>query len=137
MRIPFGRLMLFFLITACLFGLFSLFRWFNPFFVLYTDVARYSLMGSAICFVLWLIATLFRPGSLFEPGRSAKDVEWLAEIFCELPYFRISLLSLVVSIALAWLHSLVFPTGITVFLVAFDMFLARLLFFTYGSANRL
>jgi len=138
MRFPFGRLMLFFLITAGLFGVFGFaFHSINPIFGFYKDIARFSLMASAVCLVLCLTVTLFRPKSLFEPGRSLYGVSKLGDkVFGKIPYFRISLLSLVISLALFWIHNLVFPVGFTVFLVSIEMFLARMLFFVYGSAYR-
>jgi hypothetical protein len=90
-------------------------------------------MIAAVSLVLWLAITLFRPMTLLMPGRSLSDVKWLCVIFCVVPYFRISLLTLVISLVLSWLHELVFPIGITVSLVSFQMFLARMLFFSYGS----
>lgn len=134
---PFGRLMLFFLITAALFGLFSLFRFLNPFFAFYTVIAVVSLMASAVCLVLWLIMTLFKPATLFAPGDSfINDNTFLDGLFCKVPYFRFALLSLVISLALFWIHSLVFPISFTVFLASITMGLARLLFFTYGSSGK-
>ena len=134
MRIPFGRLFLFFLIIGILFGVFSLLNFLNPFFGFYMLVARVSLPASGVCLVLWLIITLFKPSSLFKPGYSfmhnSAFFDWM---FCRIPHFRLALLSLMVSLVLMWAHSLVFPIGFTIFLLSIVMFIARLLFFNYGS----
>ena len=136
-RFPFGRLMLYFIISAALFGIFSLLRWSNPFFGFYANIAVYALMAASICFVLWLIITLFIPKTLIMPGRSFGGSGRINSLFCDVPWFRIAIISIVVSLALSWLNRLVFPIGLTVFVVSVEMFVARILFFIYGSsANR-
>jgi hypothetical protein len=125
--IPFGRMTLFFILTAILFGVFGLiFNLINSFFGFYISIAIYSLYASGVCIVLGLIKAMFRLGGGDE---GPSDV---TESLCNsVPWFRLTLLSLVASLALFWIHGLVFPIGFTVFLVSFLMFFARLIFVTF------
>ena len=136
-KIPFGRLMLFFIISAALFGLFSLLRWVNPFFRFYGNIAVYALIAACISFVLWLTITLFIPKTLIMLGRSIGGSGRIHSLFCDVPWARIAIISFVVSLALSWLNRLVFPIGFTSFIMSVEVVIARMLFFIYGSsANR-
>jgi hypothetical protein len=118
--------------TALLFGAFGLLSFLNPFFGFYFAVAAVALMASAVCFILGLIKTMFFPLSLLSlrlPGDGAiSSVKWLNAVFCRFPHFRISVLALCASITLFWVHKWVFPVGITIFLVATEMLVARFMF---------
>lgn len=137
-RFPFGRIALFSLITAVLFGVFGLlFGLISPFFLFYRTIAMCALAVMGICLVLWLAVTLFKPSSMFMPGYSVmREANWLDWLFCKAPLFRISILSLVGSLALFWIYRLVFPVLFTIFLVTLEMVFIRLLFFLYGSAGK-
>jgi hypothetical protein len=120
--------MLFSAITAILFGAFGfLFSFINPFFEFYKTIALYSFFAASACLVLWFIRALFGRRLSSGSGGGALD-----EFFTEIPWFRMMLLSLVVSLSLFWIHSLVFPIGFTVFLVSLLMFLARFIFVIFG-----
>ena len=137
MKIPFGRLMLFSLITSILFALYGLFLKIPLFITVYHFITSFSLRAAAICFILWLAITLFCPSSLFEPGQSIGGIiYWLDDLFYGIPWFRISLLTFFISLILGWLSAWIFSIAITISLVSFEMFIARILFFTYGSAGR-
>ena len=137
MIIPFGRLMLWFLITSGLFNVFGRIGSIQSIEILsvfYAGVTGISMALASICLVLWVLFTVIRPSSLFEPGRSIRGIGWLDDLFCEIPHFRIGLLALIISVALAWIHPFVQPLALTAFLFATVMWLGRLLLFVYGSA---
>jgi hypothetical protein len=129
---PFGKFTLFGLIVASLFGAFGLLRFLNPFFSVYHAVALYALMASAVCLVLWLAKTLFFPKTLLTsliPQEGAiSRVGWLNAIFCQFPHFRVSVIALLASLVLFWVHSMALPIGITAYLITTVMFVARLIF---------
>ena len=136
MRIPFGRFMLFFLITGGRLRCWSSVLNQEAFSLIYMMASAFSLLGAVICFVLWLAITLFCPSTLLEPGRSFKGLSYFADgIFYDIPWFRISILSLVISGFLFAVSPLVFSIGITISVVSFEMSMASLLFFTYGSGG--
>lgn len=137
MKIPFGRLMLFALITSFLFGLCEPFLKLPLFIMVYHFIISFSKLAAAICFLLWLAITLFCPSSLFEPGQSISgNTYWLDDLFYGIPWFRISLLTFFFSLILGGLSVWIFSIAITISLVSLEMFIARFLFFTYGSAGR-
>jgi len=87
-RIPFGRFMLFFIITTILFGVFGLlFGFISDFFLFYRIVAAYSAIAAATSLVFWLIVTLFVPKSLLMPGSSLMGIKWMTGCFAK---FRMS-----------------------------------------------
>lgn len=137
MKIPFGRLMLFSLITSFLFGLYVPFLKLPLFIMVYDFIRSFSLLAAAICFILWLAITLFCPSSLFESGQSISgNIYWLDDLFYGIPWFRISLLTFFIFLILGGLSVWIFSIAITISLVSLEMFIARFLFFTYGSAGR-
>lgn len=137
MKIPFGRLMFFSLITSFLFGLCEPFLKLPLFIMAYHFIISFSQLAAAICFILWLAITLFRPSTLFETGQSIGGiVYWLDDLFYGIPWFRISVLTFFISLILGGLSAWIFSITITTSLVSFEMFIARFLFFIYGSAGR-
>jgi hypothetical protein len=131
-RIKFGRIILFCLITALLFGLFGLLRFLNSFFDFYFRIAGIALAVSAVCFILGLAKLLFFPKALLmlrlPEERAKSNIKLLNVILGKVPYFRISILAFCISITLFWIHKLVFPIGITVSLFSTEMSIARLMF---------
>ena len=136
-NLPFGRFGLFFIITAILFGVCKyIVDEPNLLCKLYTIIAGISFAAGTLSFVLALIMILFFHTWL-EPGYSfMHDSYFFDRLFCDIPYFRITIVALVASILLSWVHKYVFPIGFTIFLISLEMLLARLLFFTYGSSGK-
>jgi hypothetical protein len=125
--------MLFFIITAILFGLFSLLQFIDHFFRIYASIALYSLGLAAISLVMWMIITLLRPSTLFERGRSLHIGYHAQEFVRRIPWFRISMGSLFSGLVFSWLHQLILPISISMFLFCVEIGLAKLLFVIYGS----
>lgn len=138
MILPFGRLMLWFAITSGLFKGFSGVKSIQSIEILcdiYTGIAGVSIALSSICLVLWILFTVISPGSLFQSGLSLKHISgWLDDLFCEIPHFRIGLLSLIIALVLSWIP-FVTAIALTVFVLATVMWVGRILLFVYGSAS--
>lgn len=105
--------------------------------MVYHFIISFSKLAAAICFLLWLAITLFCPSSLFETGQSIGGiVYWLDDLFDGIPWFRISVLTFFISLILGGLSVWIFSLAITISLVSLEMYIARFLFFIYGSAGR-
>lgn len=138
MAIPFGRLMLLFMITGGMFNAASKAEVIistKIFETLYTLIGSLSGVLAMICLVIWLLIKIWNPVTLLLPGGSLSSVGWLRDLLCGIPHFRIGLSALIISVAISGIFPFISAVALTIFLVATSMWIARILLMVYGSAN--